>query len=283
MKDEKYIVEPIRRIVLPSDFSETANLAFAYALRTAIHSKAQLDLIHAGDDTAFPCVMALLQKWGFIEAGTSRSMAMKQLGICVRKIKADTVHHVKFTLNYMKKHEADLLVVAHHSVSDRKGFFGGTSSAEPLARNSNELALFIPDGCKGYVDVETGEISVQRILVPIDSKPNPQLAVNAAMRIARALDLEDIHFQLLHVGTGDAPRVDCVKERAGWVFNTLVLDGDPVEMISQVAEKTQPDLIVMATGGHNGFMDVIRGSVTERVCRELSLPLLAIPEHIHVL
>jgi nucleotide-binding universal stress UspA family protein len=74
-----------------------------------------------------------------------------------------------------------------------------------------------------------------------------------------------------------------VQEQEGWVFDTLVLDGDPVDVITQVAEKTGPDVIVMATSGHNGFMDVVRGSVTERVCRELSIPLLAIPQHVHLL
>ena len=39
-----------------------------------------------------------------------------------------------------------------------------------------------------------------------------------------------------------------------------------------------PDLLVLATQGHQGFLDALRGSTTERVVRGARCPVLAIPE-----
>ena len=66
------------------------------------------------------------------------------------------------------------------------------------------------------------------------------------------------------------------------VFNNLqstylIKNGDPVEEILNTADTIDADLIVMTSHGRDGFLDVLRGSVTERVLRESRCPLLMIP------
>jgi nucleotide-binding universal stress UspA family protein len=53
--------------------------------------------------------------------------------------------------------------------------------------------------------------------------------------------------------------------------------GDVVEEILAAAAECQADLIVMATAGHQGFLDALRGSTTERVLRHAPCPVLAVP------
>jgi nucleotide-binding universal stress UspA family protein len=43
------------------------------------------------------------------------------------------------------------------------------------------------------------------------------------------------------------------------------------------ATEQPADLIAMATEGHKGFLDVLRGSTTERVLRDARCPVLAVP------
>jgi nucleotide-binding universal stress UspA family protein len=50
-----------------------------------------------------------------------------------------------------------------------------------------------------------------------------------------------------------------------------------VDTIIALAEEQNADLIVMATAGHNGILDALRGSVTEQVLRRAPFPLLAVP------
>jgi nucleotide-binding universal stress UspA family protein len=53
--------------------------------------------------------------------------------------------------------------------------------------------------------------------------------------------------------------------------------GEVVKTILAVAEESKADLIVMTTKGHNGFLDALRGSTTERVLRHARCPVLAVP------
>lgn len=289
MKFDKYITEPIRSVVLPTDFTETASVAFAYALKATIIAKAELDIIHTSSTNGgvhwhqFPSVMSLLEKWGVLEAGSPRSDVIEKLGVTVNKISAETNQYIKFTLSYIENHATDLIVIPHHSYSQKGGFFR-QKSAEPIVRKSGELALFIPDNCQGFVSPETGEVSLTKILIPVDFDPDPQLAANAAMRVARAMGAENVHFQLLHVGKpGSAPKVEFLKDIEGWTIEVIELEGDPKEVITRVIQKTRPELVVMATAGHDSFLDALRGSITERVLRDSCVPLLAIPNHIHLI
>jgi nucleotide-binding universal stress UspA family protein len=289
MKFDKYITEPIRSVVLPTDFTETASVAFAYALKAAMIAKAELDIIHASSAKGeahghqFPSVMSLLEKWGILEAGSPRSDVIEKLGVKINKVSAETNQHVNFTLSYIENHATDLIVIPHHSYSQKGGFFR-RKSAEPIVRKSAELALFIPDKCQGFVSPETGEVSLTKILIPVDFDPDPQLAANAAMRVARAMGAENVHFQVLHVGRpGSAPRVEFSQDFKGWTLEVIEIEGDPEEVITQSIRKSRPELVVMTTAGHDGFLDALRGSTTERVLRDSRVPLLAIPNHIHLI
>ena len=50
-----------------------------------------------------------------------------------------------------------------------------------------------------------------------------------------------------------------------------------METIVQVAEEVAADLVVMATAGHEGFLDALRGSTTEQVLRQAKRAMLAVP------
>ncbi|MCB0757325.1 MAG: universal stress protein, partial [Flavobacteriales bacterium] len=68
-----------------------------------------------------------------------------------------------------------------------------------------------------------------------------------------------------------------LPERTGWSFERIVRQGDPVGTIVHVAEATRADLVLMTTKGHDGFLDALRGSTTERVMRAVKCPVLAVP------
>jgi nucleotide-binding universal stress UspA family protein len=53
--------------------------------------------------------------------------------------------------------------------------------------------------------------------------------------------------------------------------------GSVVDEILAAAAESQANLIVMATAGHQGFLDALRGSTTERVLRHAPCPVLAVP------
>jgi nucleotide-binding universal stress UspA family protein len=135
------------------------------------------------------------------------------------------------------------------------------------------MTLFVPSGCRGVVSLE-GVIRLRRILLPIDHQPDAQEAVIRAVRAAEAFGDDAVELVMLHVNGGASPRLDRPESQAcSW--KELRRDGDVVETILDVAQEA--DLIVMATEGRHGFVDAMRGSVTERVVRGAPCPVLAVP------
>jgi nucleotide-binding universal stress UspA family protein len=59
--------------------------------------------------------------------------------------------------------------------------------------------------------------------------------------------------------------------------NEILRQGPLVETIVEVGDELRADLIVMATAGHKGFLDALRGSTTEGVLRKARRALLAAP------
>lgn len=87
---------------------------------------------------------------------------------------------------------------------------------------------------------------------------------------------EPTRFHLLHVGeASDAP--DLARFADDPNFRICHRPGPVVETILALAHEVGADLIVMATQGHNGFLDALRGSTTEQVLRKAGRALLAVP------
>jgi len=57
---------------------------------------------------------------------------------------------------------------------------------------------------------------------------------------------------------------------------SLVLEGDPVDMILRAGEETNSDVIVMGTHGRTALMRLLMGSVAESVLRKAPCPVLTV-------
>src|SRR5262245_1425416 len=61
------------------------------------------------------------------------------------------------------------------------------------------------------------------------------------------------------------------------LVDEIVVEGDPVEVIVDQARRA--DLLVLGTHGRKGFERLVLGSVTEKVLRKSSCPVLTVPRH----
>jgi hypothetical protein len=144
-----------------------------------------------------------------------------------------------------------------------------------VARGARTDTLFIPQGARGFVAPGNGAVTLRRILLPVDRRPGH--ALNAAARMARLLAGERVALELLYVGDASGMPSLQVDEAPWSTIERTIRSGDVVAQILAAAEQGAADLIVMATEGHQGFLDAIRGSTTERVLRQAPCPVLAVP------
>ena len=267
----------------PSDFTEASANAFAHALAIALLRKTRFTILHAGSDylaedewTNFPAVRATLERWGLQKPGRPRSEVFQDLSIRVKKVNVRRRSPLAATLDYLDKHATDLIVLA---TEGRLGLprWIRPSVAERLAERSGTMTLFVPNSTRGFVSPEDGEISLRRIVVPVDHDPSPQAAILYATRAAALMSDSRVAIKLLHIGdAAEMPKLE-LPEAPGCVFETSTRPGAVVEGISQVARESAADLIVMPTRGREGILDALRGSITEQVLRRAECPLLAVP------
>jgi nucleotide-binding universal stress UspA family protein len=275
---------PLLRIFHPSDFTKASEVAFAHALKLALESKAELEIMHvarhladsAGDVhwTDFPGVRATLARWGILPAEAAREEVAKT-GMDVKKVVLEGSDPVESMAQYCLDHPPDLLVLATHQ-RDGLGRWLHKEVAEPLARRAHAMTLFVPHEGNGFVSLENGTVTLRRILIPVDHEPSAQPALEEASFLAAGLGSSKVEFRLIHVGTDKVPTL-YLPHQQDWKWEERLVEGDVVDRILQEEAEWSPDLMVLTTQGHRDFLDALRGSTTERVVRGARCPVLAIP------
>jgi nucleotide-binding universal stress UspA family protein len=260
-------------------------VAFAHALKLGLESKAELEIMHvarhltdsSGDVhwTDFPGVRATLARWGILPADAPRE-AVAKTGMDVKKVVLEGTDPVESIAQYCREHPPDLLVLATHQ-RDGLGRWLHKEVAEPLARRSRAMTLFVPHDGNGFVSLEDGTVTLRRILIPVDHEPSAQPALEEAFFLAAGLGRANVEFRLIHVGADTKMPSLNLPDRPDWKWEERLLEGDAVEGILQEAADWSPDLMVLTTQGHRDFLDALRGSTTERVVRGARCPVLAIP------
>jgi nucleotide-binding universal stress UspA family protein len=280
MNRSTFIETPFVDSVLhPSDFTLASENAFAHALAISLIRKTKLTILHAGDSkdnwTSFPAVRTTLEKWGFLEKGSSKSAVFDELSLMVEKISLQSKKPWKAVLDFLQEHPRDLIVLATHGTEGPPRWIR-PSMVEQIAQKSKTMTLFIPGTEGGFVSMNNGKIYLQRILVPIDHSPSPAPAMEYAVKAANLVE-NSAEIILFYAGKPARMPMISLPENTTCSWRRISSEGDPVNQIIKVAQQHSVDLIVMATAGHNGFLDVLRGSVTEQVLRRVPCPLLAVP------
>lgn len=270
----------VQHVFHPSDFSPASEVAFAHALKIALLRGASFDIMHVASEdntewSQLAGVRSMLERWGLLPPGSKRT-DVAGLGIHVKKVTALDRDPVRAVLGYLKSHPTDLIVLATRQQEAGVRWLQ-QSVARPIAEGAGQMTLFIPHGRPGFVSTQDGSVSLNTILVPIALDPPAQPAIEAARRVTEELRLAPGTVTALYVGReADCPAVQ-LPAGGSWTWNRIVREGDVVETIVQVAEETQAGLVVMATNGRDGFLDVFRGSHSERVLSRLRCPLLNLP------
>lgn len=268
----------------PSDFSPASEVAFAHALKIALLSKADLDLMHVepssspeqADWSEFPGVRATLSRWGVLPDGVPPHAVSETLGLSVRKVIKTSDDPLDSILAHLRTFAPDLIVLSTHQ---REGLdrWLHRSIAEPLARRSATMTLFVPSHGEGFVSRRDGQVTIARVLVPVDHVPSPDQAIDRAWGLVRGLGCTAGVIRLMHVGDPEGAPAPAPRADTGWPQEMVVRQGDVVGRILEEQSSWGADLLVLATQGHQGFLDAVRGSTTERVVRGARCPVLAVP------
>jgi nucleotide-binding universal stress UspA family protein len=271
---------PHNSIVHPTDFSDLSIDAFAHAMRIAVATKSKLYVLHVAQDEiagelAFPHARRLLVQWGLLEDDDPSSAIVAKLGIQIENVRMVGHNPTQSIASFLERHPSDLVVFATHGRDGIQSWLKGSVS-ETVLRWSAIPALFISPSSHGFISQVSGDITLRRVLIPVDFSPAPGEAIQTVQQLVALLASANVVLHILHVGTS-APSFDVASTDTIFVPPVLMRSGDVVESIIGTALEFEVDLIGMPTAGHRGILDAIRGSTTERVIRHAPCPVLAIP------
>lgn len=270
----------IHNILVPTDFSGESDIAFAHALRLTLAIKGELDLLHVephndrSDWRWAPRVIETLVRWHYLDPA-AETTDLAALGIRARKTLTSGTSADQAILAEIAASHADLLVLATHGRVGVERWLQ-PSVTEAVLRSRPIPVLLIPAGCKGFVDSETGEAVVQRVLVPINQTPNPAPGFDAAVQVLRAFGHESPEIATLHVGTGH-PEAELLRPDPNWKIFHWNAGGGVVDGILYHASTWAPNLIVAVSEGRRNFLDELRGSTVERLVARAKTPVLIVP------
>ena len=271
----------VRSVLHPTDFSEASHRAFAHALAIALLRQTELTILNVGpngsddiDWAGFPQVRETMQRWGLLEPDSPRSAVYDEFQVRVHKFALPGKDPVAATVEFLDRRPHDLIVLATSGIS--RGLFGG-SKAEAIAGRSRSRTLFLPAAAeRGLVSLDTGDLDVRHILVPIGASPDWRAGAEFARRAADVLADDVATITLLHVGE-TMPAVTPPADGERWLWETALRQGDPVTEILAAADDYAADLVVMTTAGRDSIGDALRGTTTEQVLRRAPCPVLAVP------
>jgi nucleotide-binding universal stress UspA family protein len=272
----------IKSVVHATDFSAAGERAFAHALGVALLTQAELTILHVASDTSggwsrFPAVRKTLERWRLLDPGSAQEDVFAKLSVSVKKVALQSRFPALAVAQQLEAEPAELLVVATEGREGVARWLRG-SVAEAMARWSRTMTLFVPaDSERELVALSDGNLTLERVLIPVDRVPDPSAAIEFATRAAAVMSDHKATITLLHVGNGEELSSMHAPDGPQWSFARMHREGEPVDEIVAAAEEVRANVVVMPTEGRHGVFDALRGSTTERVLRQVRCPVLAVP------
>ena len=143
-----------------------------------------------------------------------------------------------------------------------------------------------------------------KILAPMDGSPLAECTIEHVKEIAKGCNVPEVVFLFvvdiaknLYWAADVAPNVEILQQaeeaqkegaesyltkvvakakKDGLAAKGVVVEGSPADAIVDYAQKNGIDLIVMSTHGRSGVTRFALGSVTDKVIRTVSAPVLVV-------
>ncbi len=251
---------------------DTIPVTFAHALKIAYASRGNLEIIdvrkrHDHDDIQ---VRRVLERWGVLSEGSQREDVLKA-GLHIKKI-AKQGDSRKEIGERLMRHRRDIMVIG---TEKRRSNLFGNELVKYLSNTFRQTTLFVPANAKPFVDAQTGEVSLKRVLVPVADNPSPEPSFELLQRMSRIFSKQQIEVIGLHFG----PTFPFISASSleGFIWREILRNESfSASSIFKTAQTEDVDLIVMSTAGRDTLSKKIIGSTMEQVLRNSNCPVLAV-------
>ncbi|MBK8205763.1 MAG: universal stress protein [Planctomycetes bacterium] len=287
------------RVVIPTDFSDTAQTAVNLGAEIAAYYKSTIDLVNAVDATVYAYAgypFASLSKELLTSAEDALRRAKLPASTAALKVNRYVLSGSPATevVEHAKRHSADLIVVGTHGHGAVARFLLGSVADRVLHHATCPVIVTKkPQGTVKHPKKKVKPFS--RILFPTDFSKTAGKALARAVALTEDMDAE---LFVLHVVDDSLVTTHVEDERTIILkelrrhaldemkkqlpaellqnFETIgaVKRGEPGKQICAFAEANHCDLIVMGSHGRTGVERALMGSVADKVVRRAKCSVL---------
>ena len=299
---EEIMLDPIKHIIVPTDFSEVSDIAERSAVALAARDGAAIHLLHVIRLPFFHTTYDLNVPeaiWEGLRRDADQQMEEARLKLekygaaDVRELVSESLQPAEAIAQSARDLAADFVVMATHGHQGLKHAMIG-SVTERTARTCPIPVLSV----KGY---GIAEAPIQRILFATDFSSNARHALSVASDFAErfgtqldilhvldetpeyirqiSTEVADFEKQARRMASEHLDAVEKELRNRSFSVETHLRSGSPVEVIIAEAARLRAKLIVMGTHGHTGFAHAALGSIAERTLRLASCSVLTVRDH----
>jgi nucleotide-binding universal stress UspA family protein len=269
------------RILHPTDFSRTAELAQGLAHDLAARAHATLHLVHVQERFEEEAARR------YLPAQTERISAEFQRRLA--EDRAEETRHIRERLANLAgtatselvwgntlpellrlANEHDLVVMGAHGANPFDDvFLGGVAGR--LVRRTTTPVLTVRQKCT--------RTQVKRLLVATDFEEASMAAWTFALHLAKAAKLKLVLAHVDEDKRGDAkvPAARLEALSAGRAERCLVRAGHPVDTLPALADEVGADAIVVGMRRHRAIAGLLMGARADALIRSSAVPILSVP------
>ena len=293
------------KMLIPLDGSEVSQQVLPYARSLARKLELPVELLEVVDVVGLSAAVAACDK-GNVEsliAETTRGSAafLERISKTFSEVSVHcAVEKGRAGEVIIEKGAADsgtLIAMATHGRSGIDRWLLGSVVEKVVRETTNPLLLVRASRGGAY----EGEATLKSLIVPLDGSPLAEKALPHATLLANAMGLEMILFGAYSLTPAitasdeyipDLNKLEAVfkGEAVGYLENkaaelkkvgparvsSLVSEGEAAEKIIDLAKQNPNSLVVICSHGRSGVKRWVLGSVTEKVMRHSSGPVLII-------
>ena len=289
------------RILVPTDFSDSALLALEHGIFLTKKFDGELVLLHVAELPTitihdFPSdLFELAREGGMDRMGELLEKQEVALPPVKRVVLAGTPSEpaADVIVEYAKTNEVDFIVMGTHGRRGMRRLLLGSVTEEVVRRSpcpvlttrTHKDAWSLPRADRILVPVDFG--SSTRQIIGVASRMAEHYG--AAITLAHVVNLE--YYPYYGFGSDAYPQIkksmiEASEEKlielatelqgAGLDVSWKTIKGHPAAALRQLAEEADIDLIVIGSHGRSGFDRAMVGSVSEKVLRSAHCPVMIV-------
>lgn len=283
----------MKKILFPTDFSETANNAFVYALNVAARMNASITTLHVytmpdiGATTGFVLPNTLKEFYDSvdIEEFDNYRRALPSLRKIADEAGFDQIEMrhalvegsiVRTVVNLVKEEGYDLIVMGTEGARGLKEIFLGTNTAE-IMEHADCPVLGIPSKAQFDGDLNKFAVTTE---YKAEEAAGIQLVIDFAKLFDAHVTCINVDLEHTHQYLNRMKELEEQYKHEPNVSFEVIEGMDLEKTIHRYLDENQMDLLAMMTHKRSFIEELFHYSIAKQLAYHARTPILSIPAHI---